>query len=156
MTNIYEYIYDLLIHLSCNCEITTSINNNVMYSPKSLLYLNDRLNIKNNTLSFKLKTSDLELILEDKNNSSIININLINNNTTILLNNNKIYNKYTPLIVNNKIQQNYEISINNNELTITIITNKSKFTLVKTEIPINDFIITNNKIRTENGGWWII
>ena len=156
MNNIYEYIYDLLTHISSNCHDKKLINNNIMYSPKSLYFLENRLIVRNNIINFKLKAFDLELILEDLNKQSIISIKLFNNTTNINFNNSQIFNKYTPLIINNNVQQNYEISIINNQLTITLITTKTRFALVKIDLPINDFIITNNKIKTENGGWWII
>jgi hypothetical protein len=155
INNIYEYIYDLVLHLSLNSENKKIMNNTIMYSPKSKIYLNNRLNIDKNIINFNLKALELELILEDKK-SNIINIKLFNNITTINFNNNEIFTKYTPLIINNKVQQKYEIIINNNELSIVLITTKTRFSLVKTEIPIDNFEIKNNKIKTENGGWWII
>jgi hypothetical protein len=115
-------------------------------------FFKNRLKIIDNQTNFYFNGQDFELNLIDKNNSKI-NIKIINDKTKINCNDKLIYEKFTPMILNLNKSQHYNIIINENELKFII---EKKFTLIKCNIPIENFHIDDIQIKTELGGSWLI
>ena len=152
INNIYEYIHNTLTHISYQNDITTHISNSICYTPNLNYFFKNRLKVIDNQTNFYFNGQDFELNLIDKNNSKI-NIKIINDKTKINCNDKLIYEKFTPMILNLNKSQHYNIIISDNELKIII---EKKFTLIKCNIPIENFYIDDIQIKTELGGSWLI
>ena len=92
-------------------------------------------------------------------------VKIINNTTNIYLNKVLILNKYTPLIITDTKYQLYNLNITENQLNIII---DNKFNLIKVPLPELEkqlampslidlsFNISEIKIKTDFGGWWMV
>ena len=162
INNIYEYIYDTTLNLSKNNIIDTYLENTILYTPPNNYY--DRLKLINNNTTFYFKGNDIELIMSDHVQNNII-VKIINNTTNIYLNKVLILNKYTPLIITDTKYQLYNLNITENQLNIII---DNKFNLIKVPLPELEkqlampslidlsFNISEIKIKTDFGGWWMV
>ena len=158
--NIYEYIYNLCTNFSKQSVLTpNTLNQCICYTPQMKntnsiplnYYFKNRLTCNNNEISFIFKGNDFEIKL--KNIVNFILIKIINNNTAVYYNDQVILEKFTPYLLNENKNQKYKISVINNELLLII---ENKFTLIRLNIPSENFEIIENEIKTENGGLWII
>jgi hypothetical protein len=151
MNNIYDYIYLLLNNLSETNNINKLLNTTLSYTPPLNYFYKNRLNIINNEIHFYFRGNDFEINL--LNNIHTINIKIINNVTSIKYDDTIIFTKYTPFLLTEKKNQLYKIMIHENNFDIII---NNKFNLIKTILPIDDFMIDDSQIKTEFGGWWLL
>ena len=149
MTNIYDYIFNILNSLSKKNIITNKLENSLFFTPPLNYFLKKRLVIYNNIINFNFKGSDFEINIFD--NQLCINIKLKNNITKILYNNDIILEKYTPYIVNNNKIQNYKIIIEKNDFNILL---NDKFKLINLLLPSDSFNGNNVEIKTDGEGLW--
>ena len=150
MTNIYDYIFNILNYLSTKNIISNKLENSLFFTPSFNYFFKDRLVIDNNIINFNFKGSDFEMNIFD--NQLCINVKLKNNITKILYNNEIILEKYTPYIVNNNKIQNYKIIIEKNDFTILL---NDKFKLINILLPDDSFNGDSVEIKTDNEGLWI-
>ena len=150
--NIYDYIYDLLLHLSKKNIITQYLSKSIFYTYESDIFYKDRLLIDNNEITFSFKGIDFEISLINEKNESI-DIKIIDNKTIIYYNNLQMIEKYTPFLLLQNKNQLYKIIINKFNLILNI---QEKFNIINMNLPIDNFIIINTLIKTKFGGWWII
>ncbi len=151
MTNVYEYIHDILNYLSTKNIISNRLEHNLFFTPPLNYFFKERLSINDNVINFNFKGNDFEMnILDTK---STINIKIKNNVTKILYNNDIILEKYTPYIVNNNKIQKYKISIEKNNFSILL---NDQFKLVNFLLPEDSFNGNNVEIKTDSEALWII
>ena len=152
INNIYDNIYNTILKLSDYNVIDSQLQRTICHTPDLNYFYKNRLKVVLNTISFNFIGKNIELKMIQ--NNDVITIKIINNNTEILYNDTSILFKYTPFLLNENKSQNYTILINKNQLTLLI---EKKFNLIKCELPVDNFIILETEIKTENGdGWWVI